>query len=110
MVLMPVSAPIKTRVQTVTMPSLERSGTRMKRRDFIRLFGAAAAIWPLTVRAQQPERMRRIGVLYGGPNDTNFQSKMAAFQQTLQQLGWIEGRNIEFDIRWGSNDAERVLQ
>jgi len=82
----------------------------MKRRDFIRLFGAAAAIWPLTVRAQQPERMRRIGVLYGGPNDTNFQSKMAAFQQSLQQLGWIEGRNIEFDIRWGSNDAERVLQ
>ena len=81
----------------------------MRRRDFITLMGGAVA-WPLTAHAQQPERMRRIGVLFGGPNDAEFRSKFAAFQQTLQQLGWVEGRNIEFDIRWGGNDADRVSQ
>ena len=84
----------------------------MRRRQFITLIGgaAAASAWPLSARAQQGERVRRIGVLYGGPNDATFRSEFAAFQQTLQQLGWVEGRNIEFDIRWGSNDADRVLQ
>jgi putative ABC transport system substrate-binding protein len=47
-------------------------------------------------------------VLFGGPNDANFQSKLAVFQQMLQQLGWVDGRNIEFNIRWGGNDAERI--
>ena len=73
----------------------------MKRREFITLIGGAAAGWPLAARAQQRERIRRVGVLFGGPNDADFRSKLAAFQQTLQQLGWVEGRNIEFDIRWG---------
>src|SRR5450759_4078689 len=82
----------------------------MKRREFITLLGGAAVAWPLAAHAQQPERIRRIGVLFGGPNDAEFRSKLAAFQQTLQQLGWVEGRNIEFVTRWGSNDAERVLQ
>ena len=82
----------------------------MKRREFITLIGGAAAGWPLAARAQQRERIRRVGVLFGGPNDADFRSKLAAFQQTLQQLGWVEGRNIEFDIRWGGNDADRVLQ
>src|SRR5262245_9935663 len=80
----------------------------MKRREFITLLGGAAA-WPLGAYAQQSERVRRVGVLFGGPNDVNFRSKFAAFQQTLQQLGWIDGRNIEFNIRWGSNDAERIV-
>ena len=80
----------------------------MRRREFVMLVAGAAA-WPHVVRAQQPERIRRIGVLYGGPNDTNFRSKIAMFQQTLQQLGWIDGRNIEFNIRWGGNDAERIV-
>jgi putative ABC transport system substrate-binding protein len=86
----------------------------MQRREFILALGGAAAassnLWPLAAHAQQPERMRLIGVLFGGPNDAEFRSKFAAFQQTLQQLGWVEGRNIEFDIRWGGNDADRVLQ
>jgi ABC-type uncharacterized transport system substrate-binding protein len=81
----------------------------MRRREFIALLGGAAAAWPVAVRAQQPERMRRIGVLFGGPNDANFRSKFAVFQQMLQQLGWIDGRNIEFNIRWGANDAERIV-
>ena len=82
----------------------------MKRREFITLLGGAAVAWPLAAHAQQPERIRRIGVLFGGPNDAEFRSKLAAFQQTLQQLGWVEGRNIEFVTLWGSNDADRVLQ
>jgi len=82
----------------------------MRRREFILALGGAAAVWPLPLSAQQSERLRRVGVLFGGPNDAEFRSKFAAFQQTLQQLGWVEGRDIEFDIRWGSNDADRVLQ
>lgn len=89
------------------MPS-EGGGNGMRRRGFITLLGGAVA-WPLAARAQQSERMRRIGVLFGGPNDANFQSKFAAFRQMLQQLGWIDGRNIEFNIRWGGNDAERIV-
>jgi putative ABC transport system substrate-binding protein len=80
----------------------------MRRREFITLLGGAT-VWPPVARAQRPERIRRIGVLFGGPNDANFQSKFAAFQQMLQQLGWIDGRNIEFNIRWGGNDTERIV-
>lgn len=82
----------------------------MRRREFILALGGAAAVWPLPLRAQQSERLRRVGVLFGGANDAEFRSKFAAFQQTLQQMGWVEGRDIEFDIRWGSNDADRVSQ
>jgi putative ABC transport system substrate-binding protein len=81
----------------------------MRRREFIAAIGSAAVGWPLAVRAQQPERIRRIGVLFGGSNDANFRSKFAVFEQMLQQLGWIDGRNIEFNIRWGGNDAERIM-
>ncbi len=81
----------------------------MRRRDILKVFGGAAVGWPLTARAQQPERIWRIGVLFGGPNDANFKLKFAAFQQTLQQLGWVDGRNVEFNIRWGGNDAERIV-
>jgi putative tryptophan/tyrosine transport system substrate-binding protein len=79
----------------------------MRRRDFIRMLGGAAA-WPLTAHAQQGERMRRIGVLMGvAANDPAAQARLAAFLQGLQQLGWTEGRNIRIDIRWGAGDAER---
>jgi putative ABC transport system substrate-binding protein len=80
----------------------------MKRREFITLIGGAAATWPLAARAQQDERVRRIGILTGGPNDALFRSELTAFQKALQHLGWIEGRNVEFNIRSGDNDAERV--
>ena len=81
----------------------------MRRRDFIKVVAGSTITWPFAARAQHPERIRRIGVLFGGPNDANFQSKFAVFQQMLQQLGWVDGRNIEFNIRWGGNDAERIV-
>jgi putative tryptophan/tyrosine transport system substrate-binding protein len=81
----------------------------MKRREFITLIGGAAAAWPLAARAQQAERMRRIGVLSTlPPNDPEGMARNAAFVQTLQELGWSEGRNITIDVRWGSGDAERI--
>jgi putative ABC transport system substrate-binding protein len=66
----------------------------VKRRDFITLIGGAAAAWPLAASAQQPERMRRIGVLMNrAADDPDGQARVAAFQQALQQLGWSNGRN-----------------
>jgi ABC-type uncharacterized transport system substrate-binding protein len=79
----------------------------MRRREFIALVGGAAA-WPLAARAQQGERMRRIGVLMNlAADDAEGQARLAAFLRGLQQLGWIEGRNAHLDIRWGAGDAER---
>jgi putative tryptophan/tyrosine transport system substrate-binding protein len=80
----------------------------MQRREFITLLGGAAAAWPLAARAQQPERMRRIGVLTAGtsPHDADMQVRNAAFLQTLQQLGWTVGRNMQIDYRWGMGSAD----
>src|SRR5262245_48322209 len=81
----------------------------MRRREFITLLGGAAASWPLAVRAQQPERMRRIGVLMAVPeNDHEYQAFLAAFREGLQKLGWAEGRNIRIDTRWAALDAEAM--
>jgi putative ABC transport system substrate-binding protein len=80
----------------------------MKRREFIALVGAAAA-WPFAVRAQQPERVRRIGLLQGaGAGDLDLQAAFAAFVQALQQLGWIDGRNMRIDHRLGAGDADNI--
>ena len=70
----------------------------MRRREFITLVGGAATAWPLAARAQQAERMRRIGVLMGVADDAQGQVRVKAFQQGLQELGWIEGRNVRIDI------------
>jgi putative ABC transport system substrate-binding protein len=82
----------------------------VKRRDFITLFGGAAAAWPLAARAQQGERMRRIGVLAGGAvaSDADTQERNAAFAQALQQLGWTDGRNVRIDYRYGLGNAANV--
>src|SRR6516162_2194591 len=81
----------------------------MRRRDFVAALGGAAAAWPRAVRAQQPERMRRIGVLMNlAADDPQGQARLAGFQQALQQLGWSDGRNVRFDIRWHENDADRA--
>jgi putative ABC transport system substrate-binding protein len=79
----------------------------VRRRTFISLLGGAVA-WPLAARAQQPERVRRIGVLMNvAAADPEGQAQVAAFLQALQQLGWNEGRNVRIDTRWGENDVER---
>src|SRR5262245_30484211 len=81
----------------------------MKRREFITLLGSAVAAWPLAARAQQPDLMRRIGVLMTlDDKDSEGQLRVAAFRQELQKLGWIEGRNIRFEYRWAAGDAHRV--
>ena len=81
----------------------------VKRRDFIRLVGSAAAAPALTTRAQQPERMRRIGALsYLTADDPESRLYAAAFVQGLQELGWTVGRNVQVDFRWTGGDADRV--
>ena len=78
----------------------------MKRRELIALVGGVAAAWPLAARAEQPERMRRVGILYGiAADDPNAQAEYAAFSQGLEQLGWIEGRNVRIDHRWAAGNA-----
>ena len=79
----------------------------MRRREFITAIAGSAAAWPLAAHAQQPEPMRRIGVLMGFPeSDSQAQSFIAAFRDGLQKLGWMEGRNIRIDTRWPGFDAE----
>jgi putative ABC transport system substrate-binding protein len=79
----------------------------MRRREFITLLGGAATAWPLIARAQQPERMRRIGVLMGpAADDPDGQARIAALLQGLQQLGWAVGRNVRVDIRWAAGNAD----
>jgi putative ABC transport system substrate-binding protein len=81
----------------------------MRRRDFIKVIGGAAAIWPVAARAQQAERMRRIGVLMGyAENDWEAQAWVAAFREALQKLGWTEGHNIRIDSRWSRADTEMM--
>jgi len=73
----------------------------VKRREFITLVGGAAATWPLAARAQQPDRVQRIGVLMGFPeSDSQAQRYIAAFRDGLQKLGWTDGRNVRIDTRW----------
>jgi putative ABC transport system substrate-binding protein len=81
----------------------------MRRRQFITLLGGAAAAWPLTVHAQKADRMRRIGVLNNpAADDPDSQARVAAFAQALQELGWIDGRNVRIDYRWSSGDPDRI--
>jgi len=80
----------------------------VKRRELITLLGAAAA-WPLAAKAQQGERMRRIGVLMpSAADDPEFQARITAFLQGLAQLGWLDGRNVRIDTRWGVADTDRI--
>jgi putative ABC transport system substrate-binding protein len=80
----------------------------VKRREFITLLGGAAGAWPLAARAQQTGPMRRVGVLMGVADDAEGQGRVKALQQGLQELGWIEGRNVRIDYRWTGGDATRI--
>jgi len=80
----------------------------MRRRDFIKAIAGSAAAWPLAARAQQGERMRRVGVLMSVAADgPDGQPRVAAFLKGLQELGWTDGRNVRIDTRWGAGDADR---
>jgi putative ABC transport system substrate-binding protein len=82
----------------------------IRRREFIILLGAAAAAWPLAARAQQPDRVRRVGVLMGIADDLEGQARIAVFRHTLQALGWSDGRNIQFIYRWSGGDVAHARQ
>ena len=80
----------------------------MNRREFMSLLGGAAVSWPLAARGQQGERMRRIGVLAPGSNrDTDQQSRLKVFQDTLQEMGWTNGRNVRIEVRLAGGNTER---
>ncbi|MGE0775318.1 MAG: ABC transporter substrate-binding protein [Sphingomonadaceae bacterium] len=82
---------------------------RLPRRQFISLLGGAAAAWPVEARGQQAERMRRVGVLLpAAADDAEFQTRVAAFHQGLQQSGWTIGRNVRIDTRWATSNATEI--
>ena len=81
---------------------------RLRRREFIATLGGAAT-WPLAARAQQRDRLRRIGVLIGGDeNDPEGEHRISVFTQDLADLGWTDGRNVRIDLRWGGNDTNQI--
>src|SRR5512133_2263506 len=83
--------------------------SHIERRKFLALLFGGAATWPLGARAQQRERMRRIGVLMNqAADDPEGQARLVAFVQGLQQLGWTDRRNVHIDTRWTAGDAERM--
>jgi putative ABC transport system substrate-binding protein len=81
----------------------------MQRRDFITLLGGAAVAWPLAARAQQLDRVRRVGVLMPfDENDPVAKTDVSAFTQALADLGWTDGRNVRMDLRWAGSDTNRI--
>src|ERR1700692_1417287 len=81
----------------------------MRRREFITVLGGAAAAWPLAARAQQAQRMRRIGVLIGfAETDLDVKSWFAAFRDALAKLGWTEGNNLRIELRWAGDDPDKM--
>jgi putative ABC transport system substrate-binding protein len=82
----------------------------VRRRQFISLLGSAAAAWPLAARAQQSERMRRIGVLMSAASGTDQEAGVAVFKEVLHQLGWIDGQNVRVEIRWARGDPAEARQ
>src|SRR5712671_7501835 len=80
----------------------------MRRREFLGVLCSAAIAWPLAAGAQQPDRVRRIGVLMAAAaDDPEYQARVEAFQQALGQLGWTISRNVRIDTRWATTDADR---
>ena len=79
----------------------------MRRRDFISLLGGAGVAWPLAARAQQGDRVRRIGYL-SALDDTVMKPRLRAFTQALAGLGWTDGRNVRMDLRWSGGDTNRI--
>ncbi len=81
----------------------------MRRREFFAILGGAAVAWPVAARAQSQKRMRLIGRLAGAPeSDKNAQRRFAAFKEGMQKLGWIEGQNVRYEVRWGAGNRDRI--
>src|SRR6516164_5023480 len=81
----------------------------MRRRELITLIGGAAATWPVAARAQQPDRMRLVGVLMPyAESDSAVQSWLAAFRAALAKLGWSEGSNLRIELRWSAADPDKI--
>jgi putative tryptophan/tyrosine transport system substrate-binding protein len=81
----------------------------VRRRDFIGAIASSAAPWPLAARAQQGDRMRRLGILMAGAeSDSQYQADVAVFREGLQKLGWVDGQNIRIEVRWAGFDAETM--
>jgi putative ABC transport system substrate-binding protein len=81
----------------------------MRRRDFIAAIASSAAPWPLAARAQQGDRMRRLGILMAGAeSDPQYQADVAVFREGLQKLGWVDGQNIRIEVRWAGFDVETM--
>src|SRR6476660_386870 len=81
----------------------------MRRREFFGVLGGAAVGWPIAAKAQQQERVRRIAVLSGLlADDPDAQAQLAVFWQELRQLGWVVGRNLQIEYRWGAGDTDRI--
>ena len=80
----------------------------MRRREFIALVAGTAATWPLAARGQQSERIRLIGIILPNKDDPDYRPWISAFRQGLQELGWIEGRNVRLDIRWGTENPAEI--
>ena len=78
------------------------------RRELLAALGGAAAAWPLGARAQQGERIRRVGMISGIADEAGTRARLAAFLPALQRLGWTEGRNVQFEYRWGNGDTETL--
>src|SRR5499425_716659 len=81
---------------------------RLRRREFVTLLGGVACAWPLAARAQQAERMQRIGVVMGFADDREGQARVTVLKQGLQELGWTDGRNIQIEVRFGGADVGRI--
>jgi DNA-binding LacI/PurR family transcriptional regulator len=82
--------------------------SHIRRRTFLAALGAAAASWPLAARAQQPDRMRHVGVLMGIESGPDARTRIAAFRQALRESGWTDDRNVRIDVIWGPGDPEHV--
>src|SRR5437764_1265384 len=84
---------------------------QLRRREFITLLGGAVAAWPLASAAQQPEQMRRIGVLMAyAERDLEGETWVGAFREELKKLGWAEGSNLRIDYRWGAVDPDLMYR
>src|SRR5262252_630071 len=85
------------------------AGEAMRRREFIAFIGSTAVAWPLETRAQQADRIPRVGVLLGiGENDPEAKTRVKAFQQGLRDLGWFESQNIRIDYRFAAGNADLI--